>query len=354
MRCVDRSFFCILLVVSAIVCYLCTPTALAQQLEGFQVGDPVPRDVRELYETGLKYLVKSQSADGTWKGNEEGPGATSLALLAFLASGEDPNFGVYAGVIRKALRSVIKAQSGSTGYIGPSMYHHGFSLLALSEAYGAVDDSQLWENGSEKGKTRSIGEALELAVRCAVTAQKRNPQKAWRYSPESNEADTSVSGAVLMGLLAARNAGIEVPDSSIDQAINYFTSMSSNGGMVGYTSSLEGFGDSTARSSIAALVFAISKRKDVRPYPGILKYITSNMEGEVSNWPEYTRYYQAQALFQGDVEAWEKWNKLLVRKLRDSQNDNGSFRGTLGEATDTSMGLLALALNFRFLPIYER
>ncbi len=55
-----------------------------------------------------------------------------------------------------------------------------------------------------------------------MTAQKRNPQKAWRYSPESSDADTSVSGAVMIGLLAARNAGIEVPDSSIDQATNYF------------------------------------------------------------------------------------------------------------------------------------
>ncbi len=130
--------------------------------------------------------------------------------------------------------------------------------------------------------------------------------------------------------------------------------MTSTGGMVGYTGSLDGFGESMARSSISTLVMSIAKRKDLKPYPGLVKYITSNMEAEVNNWPEYTRYYQAQALFQADVDAWEKWNKILIRKLRESQNENGSFRGTLGETTDTSMGLLALALNFRFLPIYER
>jgi hypothetical protein len=67
---------------------------------------------------------------------------------------------------------------------------------------------------------------------------------------------------------------------------------------------------------------------------------------------EYQRYYQAQALFQGDVEAWEKWNRLLVRQLK--QLPDGSFRGQFGPAISTSMSLLALALNYRFLPIYER
>ena len=71
-------------------------------------------------------------------------------------------------------------------------------------------------------------------------------------------------------------------------------------------------------------------------------------------WPEYARYYEAQALFQGDVAAWEKWNKLLVRQLKQAQAPDGSFRGQLGSSVSTSLSLLALAVNFRFLPIYER
>ena len=94
--------------------------------------------------------------------------------------------------------------------MGQSMYHHGFAMLGLAEAYGAVDERNLWPDG--KGP-RSIGQALELAVRAAVTSQKKNSLGGWRYSPDANDADTSVSGAVLVGLLAARNAGIEVPDA---------------------------------------------------------------------------------------------------------------------------------------------
>lgn len=316
-------------------------------------GDVVPRDVREMYDRGLQYLLKTQTNDGTWQsGSERGAGTTGLGLLAFLASGEDPNFGPYSSAIRKSIRQIIKSQPKTTGYMGPSMYHHGFALLALSEAYGCVDETDLWA-GSTHSNQRSIGEALELGVRCAITSQKKNPFGAWRYSPGARDADTSVSGAVLMGLLAARNAGIEVPDTSIDKAIKYFASMTGSNGIVGYSGGLDGFGQSIARSSIACLVFAIAKRKDLKQYKAVEKYVTSNLT-ESSGWVEYARYYQAQALFQADIESWEKWNRSLIRQLKGIQSDDGSFRGDLGAANSTSMALLALALNYRFLPIYER
>ncbi len=144
-----------------------------------------------------------------------------------------------------------------------SMYHHGFATLALAEAYGVVDERNLWPDG--KGP-RSIGQALELAVRAAITSQKKNPHGAWRYSPDARDADTSVSGAVLVGLLAARNAGIEVPDESIDKAITFYAQMTSASGEVAYTGGMGGFGESLARSSIATLVFSVARRKDLKQY----------------------------------------------------------------------------------------
>jgi hypothetical protein len=54
------------------------------------------------------------------------------------------------------------------------------------------------------------------------------------------------------------------------------------------------------------------------------------------------------------VAAWEKWNKLLIRQLKQAQAADGSFTGQLGGPISTSLSLLALAVNFRFLPIYER
>ena len=33
-------------------------------------GDPVPRDVREMYDAGIRYLVRTQDASGDWKDGE--------------------------------------------------------------------------------------------------------------------------------------------------------------------------------------------------------------------------------------------------------------------------------------------
>src|SRR5262249_45981943 len=233
-------------------------------------GEVVPRDVREMYDRGLQYLAKTQSEQGDWQGGQQGPGITGMGLMGFLASGEDPNFGPYSNNVRKALRSIIRSQDSSTGIMGNSMYHHGFAMLGLAEAYGAVDDRNLWPDG--KGP-RSVGQALELAVRAAITSQKKNPHGAWRYSPDATDADTSVSGAVFVGLLAARNAGIEVPDEAINRAIAFYTSMTSGGGEVAYAGGLGGFGESLARSSIAALVYAVARRKDLKQYHATLDYL---------------------------------------------------------------------------------
>jgi hypothetical protein len=351
------------------------PALVVAQPPALQPDEVVPRDVRQIYDRGLKFLAASQSQDGTWDGGEpgpamkqglenaaradgswasggkQGPGVTALALLAFLASGEDANFGIYSGHIRKATRSLIGAQDANTGYLGPSMYHHGFAMLALAEAYGAVDDRTLWPD--EKAP-RSVGQALELAVRAAITSQKSNPANAWRYSPDGREADASVTGAVIIGLLAARNAGIEVPDESIDKAIAYLRSMTERSGDVSYMTLGDRLVHSKARVSIATLTFAVARRKDLAEYVTTLNYLKRRIGEPAGPFGEYTLYYEAQALFQGDVDSWEKWNEILVRQLREAQQPDGSIRGRFNPTISTSLALLSLALNYRFLPIYER
>lgn len=327
---------------------------ISGQLPEIRYGQQVPLAVRQIYDRGLDYLAKNQSTDGGWPGGgagQPGAGLTGICLMTFLASGDDPNFGKYASTVQKAVESIIRDQHPDTGFLGNSMYHHGFGMLALAEAYGAVNDRYIFK-GAESGKYRTIGQALELAVRAAVTSQNSNPNKAWRYSPNATDADTSVAGAVLMGLLAARNAGIEVPDKSIDEALNYFRSMTSPKGTVGYAGGLGGFGDSLARSSIATLVFAVSRRMDEDNFKATAEYLKQNVSSvNQSGWPFYTRYYQAQAYFQSDYEAWQTWNRRLVREVKSMQDTDGNIAGS---SYSTGMSLLALGLNYRFLPIYER
>ena len=331
-------------------------------------GDPVPRDVREMYDAGLRYLLKTQDESGAWKDGQAGPGVTGMAVMTLLASGEDPNHGPYRTPIRKALRSMIVGQDADTGFLGSSqghdsMYQHGFGMLALAEAYGAVDDRTLWSEASAGGQRgRPIGQALELAARCAVTSGKNNPLGGWRYSADAKDADTSVSGAVLMGLLAARNAGIEVPDETIDRAIKYFTTMTAPNGQLGYSGNAGGGSD--AVTSIGVLVYAIAGQRGLPQYTKALAYLKGRSAAPeqqgMEGYPTYTRYYRAQALFQGDVDAWARWNDGLVQELKKMQGKDGSFSGFMGRGggfggtVDTTLALLSLAVNYKFLPIYER
>lgn len=317
-------------------------------------GTKVPQDVRMIYDRGLNYLAKTQQESGAWPSGY-GQGITGICLLAFLANGEDPNFGPHSLVIRRGLRGIIESQDANTGYIPNSMYCHGFGMLALAETYGAVDETQLWPDDYPVNRKRSIGEALELAVRTAVTAQKNNQAGGWRYSPRDSSADTSVSGAVLVGLLAARNAGIEVPDQCIDRALDYYRNSTGDNGTVAYSGGMGGMGESMNRSSIATLVYSIGKRKDWKEYEATLGYISSRLEHQESGYPFYFRYYMSQALFQGDFEAWTKWKQENIRALKAQQMDDGSFQGGHGGPQyATAMALLSLALDYRFLPIYER
>ena len=317
-----------------------------------RVGSGVPAEVDTMYERGLAYLAQVQGDDGNWLG-EGNPGITGICLMAFLASGEDPNFGRYQRIVRNAIRALIVTQDADTGYFTNSMYHHGFAMLALAEAYGAFDETRLWDADDSEAQKRSIAEALQLGIQSAIQSQEKNPWGAWRYSPQSKDADTSVSGAVLMGMLAARNAGIEVPDAAIETALTYFRKNTAESGMVAY-SGFGGMGESMNRSSIATLIYSVGKKREWDEFGATLKYISENLEHVEQSHPNYFRYYMAQALFQGNFEAWQKWNGEIIRQLKNEQQNDGSFVGTQGPEYGTAMSLLALALNYRFLPIYER
>lgn len=322
-------------------------SASAQDLK---YGAPIPAVHRTMFDKGLDFLVSTQNDDGGWGNN----GVTGICVMALLASGEDPNFGNYADAVHGGVRKIIRSQSEETGFIRTGMYEHGFAMLALADCYGAVNDRLLWKGEDEKGRT--IGEALELAVRCAVTSQENNPFKAWQYSPDGATADTSAAGAVFMGLLGARNAGVAVPDAAIDGAVEYYVSMTLKNGMVNY-SGIGGFGDSYARSSICALVLSLAKRRDLETFAAVRDYITKTWDMPSGMHPAYTEYYRSQALFQVNYPLWRKWTVMNTELLADMQGEDGSIRipgASHGASYSTGMALLSAGLNYCLLPIYER
>lgn len=329
------------------------------------IGQKVPAEVRDMYRKGLKYLSEKQKEDGSWPTSSgfgsETAGVSAICTLAFLSAGEDPNFGRYASQIRRGVRHIILAQNPKSGLFKGNTYDYGFALLLLAEAYGAIDDKLLWAGYEGSSKKRTIAEALELAVRAAIVPEKteRLIHKTW-YSTGSSPAqgvpDTSVAGSILVGLLAARNAGIEVPDDTVDKAIAYFEFMTNEDGTVGYmTNPASAYGNSVARSAITTLVLAIGKRRDSDAYTACRDFIIDNIENDYDTHVYYGRYYMAQALFQSDYESWQKWNRMIISKTLADQNDDGSLgKCQYGSNYSTGISLLSLALNFRILPVYER
>ena len=132
------------------------------------------------------------------------------------------------------------------------------------------------------------------------------------------------------------------------------TCRSKSTGAYGYTSSS---GTRPTLSAIGLLCFSLAKQKDTEAYKKTLEYLKKNINHRETNYPFYWEYYMSQALFQADITLWEEWNKKNIRYLRTLQNSDGSISGRSprkGKAFYTSAILLSLALNYRFLPIYEK
>ncbi len=319
------------------------PGIVRAQTTDFQVyrGTQVPPEVERIYEKGLKFLSTTQNADGSLPGQYGSePGVVGMALMTFLAHGDDPNHGPYAKPINRCIDFILKQRNEETGYIGSSMYNHGFATLALAESYGAVADER-------------IAPALKKAVELILTSQEKNKFKAWRYSPDATDADSTVSGACFVALIAARNAGLKVPDTAIDGALKFYTDCQNIGdGGIGYMPRSGSHGGATTAIGVAA--YAYARKKDQPTFLKALKAMKGSDDGNGGGYPFYYDYYAAQAFFQGDFKAWQIWNDKQVKHLTELQNDDGSWDAGLGAGTCTALGLLSIALNYRYLPIYER
>lgn len=305
---------------------------------GLQVGREIPPELELVYRSGLTYLAGTQKANGAWEDNYGSqPGVVGLVMLAFLASGEDPNYGPYKDTLRKGAEYIVSQQDANTGYIGNSMYNHGFATLALAELYGHLHRPD-------------VGVSLRKAIDLILESQEQNPHGAWRYRPTSTDADTTVSGAQMVALYAARNAGLHVPEKAFEKGLSYYKKTMNSDGSIAYTS--RGGGNPT-RTAIASLSFSLYNDYQSDASKEIFRNLRENKDAS-SSYTYYHFYYMAQALFQGDMNEWRPWNRKTVRLFEATQQRNGSWNGSRGATFSTASALLAMALNYRLMPIYER
>jgi hypothetical protein len=303
--------------------------------------DPIPIEVETSYLKGLKFLVTSQQTDGSWSdqyGRE--PGVVGLAVMAMLAHGDDPNTGPYKDAIRRGIRYILSKADAQTGQIGEqsrTMYSHGLATLALAEAYGAVDEP-------------SIGPVLQRAVDLILASQKRNPLGAWRYQATSTDADTTVSGAQMAALFAARNAGLNIPDEAIEKGLKYYKTCQDSSGGICYSGP---GGPNPTLTAIGMLVYTLGRQQDTPTYRAAASYFKQSF-GQSANYPYYHEYYASQAAFHCDEQTWQAWNAANIVRMVRAQGPKGGWDNQFGNTFGTSAALLSMALNYRYLPIYER
>ena len=197
--------------------------------------------------------------------------------------------------------------------------------LALAEAYGLTNDLRL-------------GPALEKATKLIVSSQKNNPKGGWRYSPESQDADTTVSGAQMVALFAARNAGIKVPEEAIERGKAYALSCQDSRGGFGYTTS----GANLPRTAIGSLILSLAKDTDSDAYKNSVEYLKESAKFGDQGHKFYSLYYTSQAVFRASPSFWNSWNSQNFKRLQSTQTENGSWNGNYGQTFATSAALLCL------------
>jgi hypothetical protein len=299
---------------------------------------------------GLAWLARNQNADGsfgsgTYRGNIA---VTSVAGLAFMASGSSPGRGPYGAPIDKALAYVM-ANTSPSGFIsvqgsathGP-MYSHGFGTLFLAEAYGMTHRPE-------------IREKLRKAVQLIIDTQNR--EGGWRYQPVKNDADLSVTICQINALRAARNAGLYVPKDTVDACIRYVKQSQNPDG--GFRYMLTG-GPSSEFPRSAAGVVALQSAgeydsKEIRDGINYLRQFNQGLRfGRRNNHYFYGQYYAAQAMWIQGGEAWAEWYPTVRDELLRRKSAGGYWTDMVCNEYGTAMALIILQIPNDFLPIFQR
>lgn len=326
------------------------PDAPAMALDGDEQIEEAPEltEATEMaIERGLKFLAGIQNEDGSWSREDgEYPIAnTSLVLMAFMVRAEFPGEGDHGDKLEAGLDFLIRESKASPdGYLGTNMYSHGLATLAFSEAWGMTDEK----------KDEEVLTALQRAVEVIRRAQ--TLEGGWRYNPRPVESDVSVTVTQVVALASARQAGVVVPDTTIDKAIRYIVDCwDPDSGGFRYMPHRTAAKFPRSAGSVYAL--QLCGRRDSEQVAAGLRYLREQPEEVFSraSWYYYGHYYGIQAMVQAGDDHYRAWYPRIRDALIEKQNQDGSWQGGVGgKPQSTAMALIVLGTPYRYIPIYQR
>lgn len=329
----------------------------------------------EAVRRALFWLKKQQNKQtGAWSllgpykdgGAYENPvAATAMALLAFQGYGTTDKTGEFKDVVRDGWKALLKMQDPDGLFTSPGMgnhnhafYSHGQALIAICEIYAM----SLSSDYPDPKQREIFKDAAQRAINYAVKTQ--DPQKGgWRYLP-GNDADTSVTGWILMGLMSGKMAGLDVPESTLQKITAFLDAAQQDGGAT--YAYRPGYGGVTAAVSAEGLLmrqYLGWDRNDERLVNGVRKILGYPMDK--NDWKVYYWYYATQVCHHMEGDAWKEWNAVMRQMLPENQIRKGPEEGSWEPSLDewgpqggrlyiTCFCCYMLEVYYRHMPLYDK
>jgi hypothetical protein len=331
----------------------------------------------------LTWLASQQQPDGSFPTLESGqPAITGLSMMAFIAHGHVPGKGQYGPRLERASDYVLSCQkqNGLVAKLGPdgaeltrqvsheiggcATYNHAISSLVLSEMYGMSPPTRA--HRLESAIRKAIAATLEMQ------AWSKNPadRGGWRYLDvfDDVDSDLSVTGWQLMFLRSARNAGFDVPNQRIDEAVAFVRrSFDERQGIFVYNTRRPSRTRSMAGAGILALAHAgfhnseeARRAGDWLLAHGFEEY-NRTIPGQASDRYHYGLFNCCQAMYQLGGKYWERFYPPAVEAILANQKPDGSWPvdsqyhdSPYGKAYSTALAIIMLGAPNQLLPIFQR
>ena len=253
-------------------------------------------------------------------------------------------------------------------------YNHAIGSLVLSENYSV--------GGAEVAE--QLSPVIQRAVAATLLMQKWPKRRdvdggGWRYvdvfsGEEADfDSDLSVTGWYLMSLRSAKNAGFDVPQKPIDDAVGYVRRcfQPNYGAFQLMCTNSDRRSRGMAGAGILALSHAGFHNAPEAKLAGdwILRYQfdaynvqeTFGSSGWINDRYHYSAFNCCQAMYQLGGDYWRQFFPPLVRTLLANQRSNGSWEDEshiedrkYGSAYSTALVLLSLGAPNQLLPVFQR
>lgn len=326
----------------------------------------------------MDWILRHQNSAGGWDsdvfsqrcsgGSCDGPGAqvyrvgeSGLCALVLLGAGNTTGRGAHAPALKLAVEYLIGQQDPKTGAIGTAgdavPYAHAIATQALCEASAFSLDPALRKHA-------------EQAVRFLLDA--RTKDKGWNDKLPSDGTNSSVTAWAVQALVAARGAGLEVPDAAfsgprdaiveLSDPVLGRTGFNKRGGLSARMTDVNGkFAPSIAEPMTGAGLFVRAAAgdklgdalggKQAALIVGKLPFWDPNPTAK-KNCDVYGWYWGSQGLFAQAGEPWKRWWPALVEQAARAQANDGCKKGSIdpldpwglvaGRVYTTAMVALAL------------